>query len=602
MGFDAGQLGAVEVHILRGHVGEEPGPVLLDEPFHLLGGLDDGVAGGVGGGGGIGAAVEGGHIGVGGIDDDAVQGNPQGFGRNLGQDGVAAGADVRGPQQQAEIAVLVELQGGAGHIDVGEAGALLGDRHAQAPDNAALGAFFRLIGAPFVLPAAHDAAPLHAVFQQAAVHGDGVRAGALGQLIVEGRGLSLADHVDFPDADRIHAQLRRQLVDGAFHREGALGDAEAPERPAGHVVGIDHPAGEAAGLGFVVQGQHLAPGGAEGGGAVLAVGAGVREPLDLDGPDAAVPAGPQGDIQPHGMAGVGALEDLLAAVDDHGGPAGHQGHQGRIKLGVEGLLGSEAAADTGLDDPDAAHGQLQGGGQGPAHMEGHLGGGHHGQTVIGIQVGEGPLGLHHGLGLGLGAVGLPEDDVAVLQHGLHIPVAPVRGGHGVLQPVVAHGELGIGGLLRVHQHRGIGGLFKVQHRLQHLVIHLQKAQGLLCGGFGLCGHNGGGVPHMAHVFIQNEGVPGGKLRPALTGPGIGNPGHLLPGEHQHHPRHFFGGVGSDAADPGKGMGAGQDFDHQGVGGRQILRVLPLAGDQGHAVYFAHGLFNGFHGLSPRNSV
>ena len=62
-------------------------------------------------------------------------------------------------------------------------------------------------------------------------------------------------------------------------------------------------------------------------------------------------------------------------------------------------------------------------------MEDDLGGRHHMESAVAVQIGVGAEGLHHGLIEGLGVVGAIQHDVAVGHDGIHIAVAVGLAGH-----------------------------------------------------------------------------------------------------------------------------------------------------------------------------
>ena len=359
------------------------------------------------------------------------------------------------------------------------------------------------------------------------------------------------------------------------------------------MVGVDHIPGEAEGLQIAgVKGDGLVAGEAHGGGAVLAVGPGVGQGVNVQGSDDALFGRAQAHLHLHGVAGAGGDEALFPGVDHPGGAAGLPGDEGGVHFRHHRLLCAEAAADAGLFHMDFRLGDVQGVGQDAPHMEHDLGGGHHMQPPVGVQLGVGAEGLHHGLVAGLGVIGVLHHHIAVRQHLLHVAVGIRAGGAEVAAVVRPHGAEGLPALLRVHQHRAVQRFVNVQHRGQHLILHLDALQGLPGGLLGLGGHDGYRVAHKADVFIQNEPVIGGGLGPSLARHGEALLGHVLPGVNGHHPRRAQGGGGVDGLDEGVSVGAAQHLDHKAVRRGHVLGVDGLAQQEGHGVLFAHGRAHG----------
>ena len=342
-----GQAGRVDLQHGRRHRQD----LVLDLP----GGLLHGPARHVGGRGGVGALVEGGEVGVRGVDHDLVQADPEDLGGDLAQDGVRAGADVGGPYQQVERAVVVHLDGGRRHVDQGDARPLHVQRHAHpAPD----GPGVRGPGA-LSFPAERLHAGPQAFLGGARLDGHRHTLAAFPELREDRGGLAAADVVAEPQLDRVEPEPGGHLVERGLQGEGALGAAVAPVRPAHRQGGVHRPAGEAHVGGLVVQGQGLRPGVGEHGEAVGAVGPGVLGGVHLQGVEGAVGAGPDLHADAERVAGAGGNELLFAGVLPAGGAPGAHGYQGADVLEQDLLLDAEAAADARLDHPDAADGEVE---------------------------------------------------------------------------------------------------------------------------------------------------------------------------------------------------------------------------------------------------
>ena len=178
------------------------------------------LAGDVGGGGGVGAGIVGGGVGVRAEHRHILHRAVHTFSGHLGKDGVAAGAHVRRADEQVVPAVLVQLDGGGANVHVGNAGTLHRHRHAGGAH-------------PAVPHVPHGVAVLPVKNFLAAGHAAVQRAGVVGLAVVGGHGQTLPHHVLFPDGGGVHAKGLGQFVDGALHRKNALCRAVAPVGPGG---------------------------------------------------------------------------------------------------------------------------------------------------------------------------------------------------------------------------------------------------------------------------------------------------------------------------------------------------------------------------------
>ena len=215
------------------------------------------------------------------------------------------------------------------------------------------------------------------------------------------------------------------------------------------------------------------------------------------------------------------------------------------------------------------------------------------EPPVGVHLGVGAEGLHHGLVAGGGVVDVVDDIVAVGQHLVHVPVRAHLAGAQVALVVGSHRAERAPVVLGVHQNRAVQGLMGIQHRLQHLVLHFDELQGLVGSRLVLSGHNGHGVPHKADPLIQNQPVVGRGLGVGLPRHGKALLGHILIGVHRHHPGHLLGHVGVDLLNQGVGVGASQHLHHQAVFGGHVVHIGGLAQQQGHGVLFPHRLPYGF---------
>ena len=324
---------AVELHVLGVHA-EDAGRLLANLADEVLGRAHDGAAGGVGAGGRVGAGVEGGGVGVHALSDDAVHVAAERLGRHLGEDGVRAGAHVGGTDGEHVEAVVLETDVNVGDVHHRDAGALHREGHAQAAHAVA-----EVLAQGPVLPAHHLHRAPEALVEAAAVE----------MLVVQlPEGLAGLDQVLEAQLARVHAQLVCHLVDGGLHGKAALRRAVAAVGAARRGVGVDHVVAKAARRGVVVDRQRLAAHERDRGSAVVAVGAGVGEGVEVDGLDRAVAPGAHADLEDHLVARVGAVHGLLARVGAHARATGlHRGERGE-GLVAAALLGAKSAAHARL--------------------------------------------------------------------------------------------------------------------------------------------------------------------------------------------------------------------------------------------------------------
>ena len=373
-----------------------------DFAAQLVGALLGGLAGDVDRARGIRARVIRRPVGVRAEHGNVLQRALEHLCRNLCKRGVAACAHIRRADEQRVEALIVDLEGRTANVHARDARAL--HRHAHA-DRAHL-AVSHVAARILVIPVDHVV-----YARQTAVE----RAARVQLTVIRGHDLALMRDIHFADPERVHTQLVRQLVHRTLDREQALCCAVAAVRARRHMVGIHNIAREAERLCLAVQRDGLVAGQADGRRAVLAVSAGVGQGVHVDGLENAVVVTADLHMHLHLMAGRGSDLGLIAGVNDLGRFAGEPGDHGRVNFHHSGLLGAEAAADSGLHYADFGLGNVQGVGQNPADVEHDLGGGDHVQTAVYVHVGKGPESLHHSLLIGLGVVN-PVDHVAALCH------------------------------------------------------------------------------------------------------------------------------------------------------------------------------------------
>ena len=305
-------------------------------------GLFHGFAGDVGGGGGVGAGIVGGSVGVRAEDRHVIEAAIHHFRHHLGQNGIAAGAHVGSADEQVVGAVLAELDSGGANVHVGNTAALHGHGHAGGPNLAVP----HIPDGVLFLPAEHLPAVLHAAIQGAGV-------GSLA--VVSGHDHAFFDHVFVTNDGGVNAQGFRQFVDHGLHGEDALGGAVAPIGACRLQIGVDHVVAKAVGLqGAGVQGDGLVAGQAYGGGAVLAVSAGVGQGVQVENPDFAVLVGTQTNTDFHFVPGRTGNLGFFARINQLGGAARLHGDKGGVDITHCCLLCAKPTANSGLFHPNAA--------------------------------------------------------------------------------------------------------------------------------------------------------------------------------------------------------------------------------------------------------
>ena len=214
------------------------------------------------------------------------------------------------------------------------------------------------------------------------------------------------------------------------------------------------------------------------------------------------------------------------------------------------------------------------------------------EPPVGVHLGIGAEGLHHGLVAGGGVVDVVNDVVTVGQNTVHVSVRAHLTGAQVALVVRANRAQRAPVVLGVHQNGAVQGLVGVQYRLQHLVLHLDELQRLVRGGLILGGHDGHGIAHKTNPLIQDQTVIGRGLRVGLPRHGKALLGHILVGIYGNHAGHLLGHVGVDLLNEGVGVGAAQHLHHQAVLGGHVIHIGGLAQQQGHGVLFPYRLAYG----------
>ena len=495
----------------------------------LHGALFRGLSGYIDGTRRIGAGVVGRRVGICAKHRDLLQRAIQNFGRDLRQCGIAAGAHIGGTDHQGIRTIIVQFQGGAAHIHSGNAGALHGHAHA---DGAHL-AVAQITGRVFVLPVDHlPHLDKTAVQRTAGVHGT----------VVGRHHIALLHSVLQAQGKGVHVQLVGQLVHGRFHSKQALGRTVAAVGTGRHVVGIHHIADKAEGFSLAVQRDGFVAGQAHGRGAVLAVGTGVGQRVQVDSLHDAILRGTQPDVHFHFVARRGGRLAFHPAENDLGGLFGFPGHKGGVYLADRCLLGTKTAADAGLGNTHHGFGDMQGIGNVAPRMEHDLGGAEHIQAAIGVDGAVGAEGFHHGLLAGFGVVNMVDHHIAPRQHCVDVSGAAFVVGAKVPLVIGSHRAQAFPVVLRMDENRVILGDMVVQHGFQHFILDLDELQRFVHALFVLTGHNGHHITHETDVAVDDQSVTGACLREGLACLGVAGRilRHILPGEDGFDARHLFG--------------------------------------------------------------
>jgi len=589
VGHLLGAVGGLDVGVLAddlvdGQV-EHLGAGFEDLALGVGSGLAGGLAGEVGGGGGVGADVEGRHVGVGRIDDHLVGGGGEFLGGDLGEDGIGAGAQVSGADEEVERAVFVDFDGGAAHVDVGNGGALHEAGHADAAAVAA--GFSAPVGA--VLPADGGGAFVDAFAEGAGADGHGEAFLAFAEGGEDGGTLAGLDMVLAAEFERVHADGLGHLVHGGFHGEEGLGGAEAAVGAADGQVGVVDLA-EEVDVVAAVEGQNLGAAAGDDGEAVAAVGAGVVPAVHAEGRDGAVllDAGAQADAD--GVAGAAGPEVFLAGELPEDGASGAQGEQRDDVFEEDFLLGAEAAADAGLDDADFLDGDAEGLGDDAPAVEGHLGGGGDDDAPGGVDVGQRRVGFDGAvLGVG-GLVGVVEGEIGVLHPLFEVAGLAADAGHEVFLRLVGDrdGHVGLG--LVVDDGGAVGhGFVDGKDGREQFVFDVDPGEGGLGLFGGLGGDGGDAIADKAHLGVEDERVIRGGFGKPLAGGAVDVPGHVAMPQDGFHAGHFLGLGDVNGLDAGVGVGAPEHLDDEGVRGDEIADIGILAEGELHGVHLADGV-------------
>ena len=371
-----------------------------------------------------------------------------------------------------------------------------------------------------------------------------------------------------------------ELVDGALHGKLALGGTVAAIRAAAVGIGVDGVPAKAARLHVVVDGQALVARKTDRRGSMLAIRAGVRQRVQIDGRDGTVVHGAQLNGHLHLVARVARSDGLLTGVAAVTRTTGLLGHKRNKDLAAARLLGAKAAADARLNDLHLRLRDIERLRDHAAHVEGHLRRGGHRDAPERVGRREGAEGFH-GRGLrGLAGVGAGKDDVALGEGLVQVAKVARAAAYQVARDVAALREHKGHVALGVDHDVVIERLGKVEQRLKHLIVDLNEFERLVGSLLSLGGDDRHLLVLVAYEVLKDQAVVGTRLRIALASDGKAALGHVLVGVDAHHARHLKGARRVDGADLGAGIRAALELNDERAGGHHVARVDRTALEQG----------------------
>ena len=414
--------------------------------------------------------------------------------------------------------------------------------------------------------------------------------------VVRGHDLALVRNIHLTDFERVHAEDVRQLVHRALHREQALRCAVATVRARRHVIGVHNVTRKAERLGLAVQRNRLMTGQTDRCRAVFAIRAGVGQRVQINAAHDAVLVCAQTDVHFHLMARRGCNLALHAAEDDLGRLFRHPGDKRRIHRADRGLLGAEAAADARFGDAHLAFRDMQCVRHDSAGVEHDLGRADDMQAAVGVDLAVGAEGFHHRLLACLRVVHAVDNDIAVREDRINITVAALVVRAQVAPVVRADRCKALPVVLRMHEHRIVLCGVEIEHRLEHLVLHLDQLHRLIHTFFVRTGENRHHIAYKAHMAVDDKAVIRAGLRISLAGLRVAAAVlvYVLPCEDGLHAGDFHRGGLVDRLDDGVRVRRAQQLDAQAVARRYIVHIHRLAGDELHRILFAERLIDYLH--------
>ncbi len=311
-------------------------------------------------------------------------------------------------------------------------------------------------------------------------------------------------HIAPADVEWVHADRAREFVDCRFDRENGLRQPIAAKRAGRYRVGVDRVTVDFL-VGATVNGDRFPAGMFEHSTGVISVGTCIRKHMQLHCGERAVVLGAELDVNAHGMARAGGSELLLTGEFQLDRAAEAQRRQRDNVLDKHFLLGAKAAADPLAKHAHFVEIETEDTRQLLAREERHLRAGAHIELAVGIEPGDGGMGLEMGV---LDTRG----DVSAFMHDV---------GRGKSRRDIANiavdlrndvvGRIGDarGGILGVNDRRArTHGFFRIKDRGQVLVVHHHAAAAFLGGRLAVGHHRGDALADEAHDVVQHFRVVG----------------------------------------------------------------------------------------------
>ncbi len=162
---------------------------------------------------------------------------------------------------------------------------------------------------------------------------------------------------------------------------------------------------------------------------------------------------------------------------------------------------------------------------------------------VGVDLAVGAEGFHHRLLACLRVIHVVDNNIAVREDRINITVAAFIVRTQVALVIRADRRKALPVVLRMHEHRIVLCGVEIEHRLEHLVLHLTSFIALINAFFVRTGKDGNHITDKAHMTVDNKAVIRTGLRISLTGLRIAAAVliDVLPGEDGLHAGDFHRG-------------------------------------------------------------
>ena len=189
-----------------------------------------------------------------------------------------------------------------------------------------------------------------------------------------------------------------------------------------------------------------------------------------------------------------------------------------------------------------------------------------------------------------------DNDIAVREDRIDIAVAALVVRAQVAPVVRADRRKALPVVLRMHEHRIVLCRVEIEHRIEHLVLHLDQLHRLINAFFVRTCKDGNHITDKAHMTVDNKAVIRTGLRISLTGLRIAAAVlvYVLPGEDGLHAGDFHRGGLVDRLDDGVRVRRAQQLDAQAVARRYIVHIHRLTGHKLHCILFTERLIDYLH--------